>query len=308
MATQSKKSGFPEFFADTQSAEKMRRQFIEAPGEAVAQSALGAGLELANLFSALPAAFVASQQRELERIKQAKVKDDPRVAALEQSIEHAGVLQATAQRGQVRVQRALVAVAGPDNVFHGFVSDAELTPLKGVTVRVTGVEGARSLSTTTGDDGYFSIQLGSKSDSGANWGVKTGRGSLLDRMAEVMSGLAARGSADEKSAASQGGHVEILKKGELLHSDPASLVVDKGSVYREYVIDDTKPSSASDFKKFGDAFSDALTRGVKADQSKAGADVSKPAAGPTAAPAETTKAASKAKPKKSASKKSATKK
>ena len=250
MATTSKKTGFPEFFADTESADNLRQQFIEGQAKAATQSAIGAGLELANLFSVLPGAFVASQQRELDRIKQQKVPNDPRIASLELSIEQAGVLQVTAQSSSVRVQRALGAVASGDAVFHGFVSDAQLAPLAGVTVRVTGVKGAgRSLSTTTDDEGYFSIPLGKKSDQWAKSGVK---GSRLDRIASFMaSRSAAPDSGAEKSAVGEGAHVEILKKGKPVYSDPASLAVDRGSVYREYVVDENKPASASSLRNFG---------------------------------------------------------
>lgn len=258
MATKNKKPGFPDFFADTQSADNLRRQFIEAPMEGAAQSALGASIELANLLSILPGAFVASQQKELERIKQSKVENDPRVAALEASIEQATVLQTTAHRGQARVQRALVAVAGKDNVFHGFVSDPELTPLKGLTVRVTG--GKDKLSATTDEDGYFSISLGSKSGKRGNLGVKTGKG-LVERMTEFMSspGIAPLSGKVQSDEEGERHEVEILKKSEVLHTDPASLNVSQGTVYREYVIADTKPSSASDLKNFAADFSAKMT-------------------------------------------------
>lgn len=284
MATTSKKTGFPEFFADTESADKLRQQFIEGQAKAATQSAIGAGFELANLFSILPGAFVASQQRELDRIKQQKVPNDPRVASLVQSIEQAGVLQVTAQRSQVRVERALVAVASGDAVFHGFVSDAELAPLAGVTVRVTGVKGAgRSVSTTTDDDGYFSIPLGKKSDQWAKSGVK---GSRLDRIASFMATrTAAPDAGAEKSAAGEGAHVEILRKGKPVYSDPASLALDRGSVYREYVVDESKPASASNLRNFGAEVA-AAAKERSADQPEAAAEASKAA-----------------KPKKSASKK-----
>jgi hypothetical protein len=271
MATQSKKTGFPEFFADTQSAENLRRQFIEAPLEAAGQPALGAGIELANLLSILPGAFVASQERELERIKKSGVDNDPRVAALETSIEQAGVLQTMAQRGQVRIQRGLVAFAGADKVFHGFVSDVELTPLKGLTVRLSS-EGRKALSATTDDDGYFSIPLGARSsrqqeNSGENKS-KAGKGSLLQRITDLMAspGIAPLASAAE-SVAGQGSQVEILKRGKLLHTDPASLTLDQGSVYREYVIADTEPSSASDAKDSSAGAARAAS--AKVDQSQA---------------------------------------
>ncbi len=61
---QSRKTGFPEFFADTKSGDNLRRQFIEAPMDAAGQAALGTGIELATLMSFLPDAFAASQRHE----------------------------------------------------------------------------------------------------------------------------------------------------------------------------------------------------------------------------------------------------
>ncbi len=272
MATQSKKTGFPEFFADTQSADNLRRQFIEAPMDAAGQSALGAGIELANLLNILPGAFVASQERELERLKKSGIENDPRVAALETSIEQAGVLQTMAQRGQARIQRGLVAFAGGDKVFHGFVSDAQLTPLKGLTVRLTG---NKTLSATTDDDGYFSISLGKKSkkqqeDAGEKRG-QAGKGSLLQRITDLMAspGIAPLASGTESAEGEdEGRQVEILQKGKLLHTDPATLAVDQGSVYREYVIADTEPFSAADLKKFNPAAAAKAARAATSTESR----------------------------------------
>jgi hypothetical protein len=253
MATQSNRREFPSFFADTKSAETLRRQFIEAPLEAAGQSALGSGIELGNLFSMLPAAFVASQERELKRVLSSGIENDPRVAALESSIEQAGVLQMMAQRGQVRIERALVAVANKDHVFHGFVSDADLAPLKGLTVRLTGSKATRSktLSTTTDDDGYFSIALGTKSNM-QDSGAKASKISLAQRISDLMAGpgIEPISTPLESVPNEDASQVEILKKGKLAHSDPVLVARDQGSVYREYVISTEKPPSASDFRKF----------------------------------------------------------
>ena len=253
MATESDRTEFAGFF-NTKSAETLRRQFIEAPLEAAGQSALGSGIELGNLLSMLPAAFVASQDRELKRVLSSGIENDPRVAALESSIEQAGVLQTMAQRGQVRIERALVAVAGKDHVFHGFVSDADLAPLKGLTVRLTGSKATRSktLSTTTDDDGYFSIALGTKSNMQQDSGAKASKISLAQRISDLMAGpgIEPISTPLESVPNEDASQVEILKKGKLAHSDPVLVARDQGSVYREYVISTEKPPSASDFRKF----------------------------------------------------------
>jgi hypothetical protein len=250
MATQSRKSGLPEFLTDTQSAENLRRQFIEAPMEAAGQAALGSAAELATLMSILPDAFVASQRRELKRVQESGNENDPRVAALQASIEQAGLLQTMALRGEARVRRALVALASSDKVFHGFVSDADFAPLKGLTVRLTDrkAHGANAISATTDDDGYFNMTLGTKSDTTPDSQAKAKPINLSQRIADFLAGLSQEPSAPPAAGAEENvSQVEILKDGKLLYSDPVFVVRDGGSIYREYVITNAEPSSASDF-------------------------------------------------------------
>jgi hypothetical protein len=255
MATQSNRSEFPSFFADTKSAETLRRQFIEAPLEGAQQSVLTSGLELANLLSVLPDAFVASQRRELERMKKSGKDNDPRTTALQASIEQTNVLRTTTQRGQARVRRIAVALADSHDLFHGFVSDAESAPLKGLKVRLVDsskTRGAKTLTATTDHDGYFSIPIDAQNNAESR--AKSSQMNLSERITnlfagsgKVMNAAASTGS----SVASEGGYqVEILKKGEVAYRDPALVSMGEGSVYREYVIAADKPPSASDFRKF----------------------------------------------------------
>ena len=246
MATQSRNSGIPEFFADTESAEDLRRKFIEDPMEGSAQSALRTGSELANLMSFLPGAFVASQQRELERVKRSGGEKDPRVAALQASIEQADLLQTMALRGQVRVKRALVALTSNDAVFHGFVSDSELAPLKGLTVRLTDSKNprAKTFSAVTDDDGYFSMALGTKSAIRDATGAKVKSINLSQRLAALTARLSREPGAPPPAGAEANlSQVEILSKQKLVFTDPVPVALDGGSIYREYAI--TDPSSPS---------------------------------------------------------------
>lgn len=240
MATESRKSGFPKFIVDVQSAEGLRRQFIEAPMETAQPSALGAAAELANLMSILPDAFVTSQRRELERIKRSGNENDPRVAPLQTSIEQVSVLQTIAQRGQTRVQRALAAIASNDNVFHGFVSDRDVVPLKGLTVRLTdkNTKSAKAFTATTDAEGYFSIDLGTDKPSPRDSDAKPNPINLSKWMADLMAGLSQDTSQAPAASTEAGiGQVEILNaKGKLLHRDPTLVALSGGSIYREYVI------------------------------------------------------------------------
>jgi hypothetical protein len=242
MATQSGKTGRPNIFTGAKSPEAQRRQFIEAPMEAAGQSALGSVEELAILLSVLPEAFAASQRRELERVKRSGIENDPRVAALEISIEQADVLQTMVRRGQARGQHALAGFTSKDNVFHGFVSDSNFAPLKGLTVRLTGSKTTRvkTLSATTDDDGYFSIVLSAKSDTQQDSGTKTSPINISQRIADLFASLSREPiPPSEAGAEADVSQVEILSKGKLLYTDPVFVALDEGSVYREYVIADS---------------------------------------------------------------------
>jgi hypothetical protein len=164
MAT-TNRSGKPvstDFIADGQSAETLERLLIDAPMEAAVQSAFGTGRELGRFLQMLPEALIASERRELERVRAAN-GNPARAAALEASIEEIQSLQTLSQRGQVRVQRAFRNAASGELVFHGFVSDTNLAPLAGLTVRLADrATGRRELSATTDADGYFNIPLAAK--------------------------------------------------------------------------------------------------------------------------------------------------
>lgn len=252
MKTNSRNTEFPDFFADTKSPESVRRQFLETPLEGARQSAIGPALELAQLLTLLPDAFAASQRRELKRIQSSAKEYDPRVAALEASIEQADAMRLMARRGEVRAQRSLTAFATRDEVFHGFVSDSELNPLPGLTVQLTsGREKInKEFSATTDDDGYFSIPVGRKGSTKRE-GEKQAENLTPEQIAEL---LARRGKEtsdyQQQWEGRTGIRVEILKKDKLLHEDPVPIGLGEGSAYREYFISDKKYSSRSDFDDF----------------------------------------------------------
>ena len=156
---QSKKPGAP-FINNPKSAEDARRQFLEAPLDAVGPSALAAGLEVAQLLSILPNAFVESQKRELKRLQATGAENDERILLLQSSIEEGEQMRTVVLGVQLRAKRMVAASTGRDDVFHGFVSNADFSPLVGVTVRLRGGKSERGEnSAKTDEDGYFSIPL-----------------------------------------------------------------------------------------------------------------------------------------------------
>lgn len=287
MATHSSKNGLPQFFAEDGSADSIRRQIAEGPMEAAKQSAFATAVELFAVMSVLPDAFIASQERELERLRGSgkEAPKDPRIDALKASIAQADALRATAQLGQARVERALVAMTDSDQIFHGFVSDTELQPLSGLTVRVTGRDGSdgKALSGKTGKDGYFRIRLGDGSR-GTKTHVPESTVNLSGRLAELLATVNAgardgAGAKAEARAATAGDGKDVLARveildgaGALVHQDDAPLIVNAGSAYREYVIGDGERANAGDYKEL-------LRKAAKpADAAPATAASAKPAA------------------------------
>lgn len=253
MATQSRQSGASPFIGDTFSPDGVRKEFIEAPMEAAKQSAIGTGLDLFAFMTALPDVFILSEQRELKRLsRSADSKKDPRIERLKVSIERGKELHTHTHQGKTRIERLLVSLSVEDNVFHGFVSDVELQPREKLTVRISadreGEKSEKSLSTTTDADGYFSISLGKDSKGGYGKPMPESTVNLSERMSELLMRVNAKagtGSSDKASASASTdqqvlARVEILDaSGNILHQDAAPLVVNAGTAYREYVVDDT---------------------------------------------------------------------
>ena len=274
MATQSRYSGASPFLGDTLSPDGVRKEFIEAPMEAAKQSAIGTGLDLFAFMTALPDAFILSEQRELKRLsRNVDSKKDPRIERLKMSIERGKELHTHTQQGKTRIERLLVSLSEEDNVFHGFVSDVDLQPREKLTVRISaareGEKSEKSLSATTDTDGYFSISLGKDPRGGYRKPMPESAVNLSERMNELLMRVNAKadiGSSDKASTSASSdqevlARVEILDSaGNILHQDAAPLVVNAGTAYREYVVDrtartdkktnsDDAPAPATEVKK-----------------------------------------------------------
>jgi hypothetical protein len=262
MATQSRNSNESPFIGGGNSADAIRKEFIETPMAAARQPAIATGLELLTFMSMLPDAFLASEERELNRLaRSSNDKNDPRIERLKFSIMRTKELHNASQKGKARIDRALAALSNEDNVFHGFVSDANLKPREKLTVRISALRESekdeKSLSAITQADGYFSISLGKgKTDAGkssANESTVT----LSEQIAERLASVNAKNKADTakasntQSAASASTNqarvrVEILDaNNNVIHQEESPLVVTAGSTYREYVIDDDAPAATS---------------------------------------------------------------
>jgi hypothetical protein len=248
------KSSNRSFLSGDQSAAKIRRDFIDKPLASAKVPLLGTGMELLDLMSILPNAFIASQERELARIRESGTENDDRTKVLEASIEQARALRTTVQRGEARVQRALGSLSDNSHAFHGFVSDADLNPLGKLTVRLTTRQtGKRGLTAVTDDDGYFRIPLSKKKGAGGKELRDQVRDTSFSQRLNnlfTQNPLASTVSANATGATSDPGEeaeVEILQKNNVVYTDPHTVPTDGGSVYREYVVNLEKSRSESDY-------------------------------------------------------------
>jgi hypothetical protein len=281
MVSNSNKPGLPKFFADSKSTQGIRKQFIEEPAKAAQQAAFAPALELVELFSLLPDAFARSQQRELARLKSSKKDNDSRVAALEASIANAETMTSIARRGEVRFQRSLVALATDENVFHGFVSDPKLNPLKGLTVRLSrsAEKGSKQLSATTEEDGYFLIPLGKRGDK-LHETEEDGYDVTPEKIAELFARQQKEPGTYEPAGDSRESTIQILRKSHLLYEDPVEVDLAAGTVYREYLITGEEQSFDFDFDRFVvDQKAEAYKRHKTEPEKEPTVDV-KPAAAP----------------------------
>lgn len=243
MNDQAQKNQRPEFLAGETTSEAIRKQFLDAPLAAARQPAINIGLEVLAFMAALPDVFVASEERELNRLSKTTERDnDPRVERLKVSIARAMELRTTSQQGKARIDRALVSLSEESNVFHGFVSDNTFAPQKGMTVRlIVARDGAKDetfSSTTTNADGYFSIPFDRESGKKRKGQSPESNVKSSERMAERLSRKAAASAATAGDGNEVLARVEILDaKAVVLHEDSVPLVVNAGTVYREYVIE-----------------------------------------------------------------------
>jgi hypothetical protein len=258
------------FFSEGLSAGSVQKEFIEAPLAAARQPAIATGLDLLAFMSAMPDIFLASEQRELRRLaRTSENKNDPRIERLKVSIERATELSNTANLGKARIDRTIVAASTEENVFHGFVSDANLKPREKLTVRISAARNGdtgndketKSLSTTTDTDGYFSISLGKERNDHRKTGAYESTVKLSEQMAERLASVNAKAKTDTSAASNPRGAAaaaiensnEVLARVEILdanrnivHQDDSPLVINAGTAYREYVlVDDAsqKPKS-----------------------------------------------------------------
>jgi hypothetical protein len=197
--------------------------------------ALGLGDDLLVLFSTLPAAVIASEHAEYERVVARYGKEHPRARQVADALADFENIEAQAARGRTRAARAIESIQASGSAFFGFVTGAGGDPLAGYKVRLTGRDIASGkLEAVTGDDGYFRIALPATNASTAS----TGQRASSKR-------AAASTASDSKTDTSHVlAAVEVLdRKGRSVHEDPLPLQIDSGSAYREYQLEVTEDGS-----------------------------------------------------------------
>jgi len=220
----SRGKGFSAFTLN-RDADDARRKFIDEPLAAARQPAMETGLKMLSFLAAVPDAVVASRRRELERVRASRRDGDPRIAALEASIEYAGRARTAARLAQTRAEKISSTMFGGKVLFHGFVSNESLEPLPGMTVRIVAQasagRGDSALTATTDHEGYFSFAGGGKlGDIGREKkAVDADKVTLTDNV-------------EDRTVA-----VEIADaSGTVVQTDPTPLELG-GTAYREYIIE-----------------------------------------------------------------------
>jgi hypothetical protein len=222
MATSRNDSAFTGFVGNAASADAIRREFIDGPMAGARQEAAATGLEFLDLMMAIPRAIMASQRREIDRLVKTRGDKDPAVVRMQAELARNERMAAVAAAGQTRIRRGVEIAGNRGAAFQGFVSDASLAPLEGLTVRIVSNTrtGGDGLSATTGEDGYFRIPIDAAAAvAGTSGGER-----------EIVVG--------QKQTAT----VEIADRGgTIVHRDPEPLPVGEAA-YREYVVE---PSGAA---------------------------------------------------------------
>lgn len=188
-----------------------REKILQELERQARRDALTGGGMLLELFRALPAAALAAERAEHERIAQRYGKEDPRAQALAASLDRLERAEARATLGRTRVARALQAAQMPGSALHGFVTDAAGAPLRGMTVRVDSPALRAPLAARSAADGYFRVEL-----------------PPADELERAMK------EEEERELA----RVSVLDaNGRPVHEDPLALSLRAGVAYREYQVE-----------------------------------------------------------------------
>jgi hypothetical protein len=210
MATEDRNAAFSAFVSAgaSRAGREQEKLFAELLRQGQAQG-LEQGAPLLELFRLLPAAALASERAEYDRVVSRYGKDHPLAHAREQSLDAMERGEAQAARGRARAARALHAAQAPGEAFHGFVSDEAGEPLPGLTVRLASARTAAKLEARTEADGYFRVPLPQR---------------------------AAEPAAAEKAAEEVAEVLIVDSRGQTVHQDPVGLALRAGSAYREYTV------------------------------------------------------------------------
>lgn len=219
-----------------------RKRTFDAQLRKSGADALGFGAALLELFETLPAAMIASETTEMERLaKRYGDAQHPRVLQVADAVARLEGIDAQASRGRVRAARAMESLQAPGHSLFGFVTDDAGNPRVGYTVRITAVGLPDKLRANTASDGYFRIALSGKraAKAGPQKPAKTRKAIVDDEV--------------NTQATSRVASVEILDpRGRVAYRDALPLQIDSGSAYREYRIGgDLEERSAHTVRKKG---------------------------------------------------------
>ena len=202
---------FSRFFGTHDEAEQKQSDEQDETRRRATREALGQAGPVLEFVTALPAAVMASQRAEIERLT-AIDKQHPRAAQVADMLDQLTRSAPMASRVMSRVVRGVDVARAPQPGLYGFVADAEGAPFEGAVVRLG--EGRAAPSAKTAADGYFMVPLsGGRARENDNTGIG--------------------------AAASDPNEVRIRVEaadGQLLYEDPRPVNTLIGYDYREYVV------------------------------------------------------------------------
>lgn len=182
---------------------------LTAGAVGVAQDLRGFLPRMIALQRALDGGGARVQKREIARLTKKYGDDHPRVREAQARIDALQRQHADFGRGLDGLAKAVDTLA-VDDLFHGYVVDADGAPARGYTVRLgdRARDDAR-LAATTDADGYFRIDLGDGQDAGKGIGLNSELRARLRRAGaggfaagfEAMAGTAAEAAVAEAAAA-----------------------------------------------------------------------------------------------------------
>lgn len=248
MATSITHSDLSRTAADAARTDRARKQQADAESRRAVDNALSLGPALLDLFTKLPAAMIAADTAEYQRVVERDGEQSPGAAELKAALARLESLEATASLGRARATRAAAVARMPGPMFHGFVADESGSPMASMRVRLATATGAAPQEAVTEVDGYFAIRLpgpgAPERPSAPSEGPTTAPTAAPP--ARPAAGTASRPPDSQRQSTGEEATATIANhRGQVVYEDPVPVDTSR-TVYREYRVGDRPPRKDED--------------------------------------------------------------